>query len=495
MRLLKWTPDYDVRHEFLIVPIWVSFPNLRLHFFNSQILFWLASILGRPLQMDQATASISHPSVARVLVEINISKKFSNESWLGSEVNGYFQKVEFENFPIFGSRCKMHGHSLIECFKLYPHLKKGKEIVKPTKMQECNTKADGMDNLVEGNGISIPAKDVVDQPVIQVIPSSSSNELNVNLFSDVGEGKNLPNDVIKGAEHSSSSTIYESLQNVTHVIVVEDNNIIDVNTNMIVENNNQVISVQGEELPLLVNSSMAHIISGNNLSNDNVGTLVEKDLVPSHANQPLAITKKGIYLLMEEEEVAPQGNLSLALSEKGDYSFEGNERHLTTLEVECSLLMMSGLFLRGLPVTQMIKLFFYLIYITVMLIRIQNKTFWLSAMLEKTTTLVFLRVMVNVVGNQEMLFYNPQEAPARILLINSIFLCLTLLFGMCEVLVAPPLNLGLKTYVAFIILLFLFYLNLLFLWINYLELPGLWVSVMLSLILLTKFELFLERFC
>ncbi|PKU59298.1 hypothetical protein MA16_Dca006031 [Dendrobium catenatum] len=68
MRLLKWSPNFDVREESPIAPAWISFPKVHLHFFNMQILFGLASLFGRPLQTDQATASLSRPSVARVLI-------------------------------------------------------------------------------------------------------------------------------------------------------------------------------------------------------------------------------------------------------------------------------------------------------------------------------------------------------------------------------------------------------------------------------------------
>ncbi|PKU63149.1 hypothetical protein MA16_Dca022817 [Dendrobium catenatum] len=124
MRLLKWSPDFDVREESPIAPVWIAFPNLRLHFFNSHILFGLASVFGRPLQTDQATASLSRPSVARVLVELDVTKKHPQEIWLGSEMNGYFQKVEIENLHVFCSRCKMHGHAIKECFRLHPNLRK-----------------------------------------------------------------------------------------------------------------------------------------------------------------------------------------------------------------------------------------------------------------------------------------------------------------------------------------------------------------------------------
>ncbi|XP_028549339.1 receptor-like protein 43 [Dendrobium catenatum] len=78
MHILKWTPNFDVREESPIAPT------------------------------DQATASMSRPSVARVLVELDVS----NEVWIGSEMKGYFQKVEFENLPIFCTFCKMHGHAV-----------------------------------------------------------------------------------------------------------------------------------------------------------------------------------------------------------------------------------------------------------------------------------------------------------------------------------------------------------------------------------------------
>ncbi|KAI0503566.1 hypothetical protein KFK09_014500 [Dendrobium nobile] len=178
MRLLKWTPDFDVRHESPIVPIWVSFPNLRLHFFNSQILFGLASILGRPLQMDQATASVSRPSVARVLVEVDISKKYPNEIWLGSKLNEYFQKKGDGNLPI------------------------GKVVEEQPASQA-----------------------VIALPVIQPnkLPVSDVGE---GIVSDVGEGNVSHNKVNNMVHNLSSHIAYDS--SVNHTIVEEVNNIMDV---------------------------------------------------------------------------------------------------------------------------------------------------------------------------------------------------------------------------------------------------------------------------
>ncbi|KAI0530974.1 hypothetical protein KFK09_000523 [Dendrobium nobile] len=140
MMLLKWTPFFDVKEESPIVPVWISFPNLRLHFFNANVLHALGSIFGRPLQTDQAMTSRSRPSVARILVEIDITKKHSKEIWIGSENTGYLQKVDFENIPIFVFIVKFMGMRLLIALWFIPNLetmvrfpKVGKLLFLPSK--------------------------------------------------------------------------------------------------------------------------------------------------------------------------------------------------------------------------------------------------------------------------------------------------------------------------------------------------------------------------
>lgn len=105
MKLLKWYPKFDIKEDSPVVPIWISFPDLHPHFINHRILFALASMYGRPLQVDQATAAGTRPSVARVLVEIDITKQYPNQVWLGDDKYGYIQKVTLDNFLSFCSHC------------------------------------------------------------------------------------------------------------------------------------------------------------------------------------------------------------------------------------------------------------------------------------------------------------------------------------------------------------------------------------------------------
>ncbi|PKU86880.1 hypothetical protein MA16_Dca017308 [Dendrobium catenatum] len=118
MKVIKWSPVLDLSEESLIVPVWLSFPGLRLHLFSSRILFGLGSVFGRPIQTDNATASGSRPSVARVLVEIDVTKSFPDSVWLGLEKLWYVQKVIFEGMPNFCLFCKALGHKKLDCPKL-----------------------------------------------------------------------------------------------------------------------------------------------------------------------------------------------------------------------------------------------------------------------------------------------------------------------------------------------------------------------------------------
>ncbi|KAL0916259.1 hypothetical protein M5K25_013753 [Dendrobium thyrsiflorum] len=116
MKLIKWSPLFDITTESPIIHVWISFPNLRPHLFTHYILHGLGSLFGRPLQIDSAIASGSHPSMARIL--------YLDSIWLGPEKYGYNQKVIFSDFPSFCEYCKVLGHNKMECFHLHPHLRK-----------------------------------------------------------------------------------------------------------------------------------------------------------------------------------------------------------------------------------------------------------------------------------------------------------------------------------------------------------------------------------
>src|SRR2546430_15288690 len=100
MRSFRWTPDFRLAVQSSIVPVWISLPNLPLFLFNKRGLFSIGSLLGKPLTLDSATADLSRPSVARVCVEVDLTKKLIARVRLDCEASeGFWQEVIYEKIP------------------------------------------------------------------------------------------------------------------------------------------------------------------------------------------------------------------------------------------------------------------------------------------------------------------------------------------------------------------------------------------------------------
>ncbi|KAI0501871.1 hypothetical protein KFK09_016816 [Dendrobium nobile] len=115
MKITKWSHILEIGCESPVIPIWISFPKLRPHLFTPRILHALGSMFGNPLKVDSATSAGSRPSLARVLVELDVTRTYPKHIWLGPEDSGYIQNVQFEIFPDFCESCKCLGHLKGHC--------------------------------------------------------------------------------------------------------------------------------------------------------------------------------------------------------------------------------------------------------------------------------------------------------------------------------------------------------------------------------------------
>ena len=103
------------------VPVWVKFPNLPLQCWSLKCLSKIASVLGKPVQSDMLTHTMSRLSYARVLVEVNllsdlpyfIDINLPNGSLLK-------QQVIYETLPRFCKHCRTLGHLTSTCPKSVP---------------------------------------------------------------------------------------------------------------------------------------------------------------------------------------------------------------------------------------------------------------------------------------------------------------------------------------------------------------------------------------
>ncbi|KAG5584999.1 hypothetical protein H5410_045433 [Solanum commersonii] len=82
----------------------ISFLDLKPTFFVKEVLFSLATAVGKPLHLDMATINKTRPSCARVkFVEMEIINEATKESRLEKV------KIHYDILPKYCKRCKVHG--------------------------------------------------------------------------------------------------------------------------------------------------------------------------------------------------------------------------------------------------------------------------------------------------------------------------------------------------------------------------------------------------
>ncbi|KAL2251862.1 UNVERIFIED_CONTAM: hypothetical protein Sindi_2308500 [Sesamum indicum] len=109
MRVFKWTPIFTPLQESSIVPIWVNFLELPAYLFCKDVLFTVASMIGTPLQIDDATLNQSKLSKARVCIELDLLKPRLQEFKLQTFGETIVRRIEYEKIPHYYFLCKHVG--------------------------------------------------------------------------------------------------------------------------------------------------------------------------------------------------------------------------------------------------------------------------------------------------------------------------------------------------------------------------------------------------
>ncbi|EOY17515.1 Uncharacterized protein TCM_042331 [Theobroma cacao] len=125
MRIFKWPLEFEAKTESPIVPVWISFPNLKAHLYEKFALLLIVKTIGKPLFVDEATTKGSRPTMARVCVKYDCRKLPIDQVWIvtqkrntGIVTNGYAQKVEFSHMPNYWDHCCHVGHNETNCLVL-----------------------------------------------------------------------------------------------------------------------------------------------------------------------------------------------------------------------------------------------------------------------------------------------------------------------------------------------------------------------------------------
>lgn len=93
------------------VPVWIHFPNLKLHLWSITSLSKFTSVIGKPLFTDKITAERERITFARVCVEVKVGDPLpmyiTTKRPDGRIIE---QKVEYEWVPTPRTYCGVFGH-------------------------------------------------------------------------------------------------------------------------------------------------------------------------------------------------------------------------------------------------------------------------------------------------------------------------------------------------------------------------------------------------
>ena len=168
-----------------MIPVWITLPYLPVYLVRCKsALFSIASTIGKPLRVDQATASLNRPTVARVLVECDVSQpSFTKKVWVGDGNYGFVQDIIIEQLPAYCMSCKHLGHSQEKCYIANPSLRpsfhwvkeKGKGLsgvgLSSVGGDVCEANPAGPINVPLGSSIPIDVEPLI-VPTVSVSPNS-----------------------------------------------------------------------------------------------------------------------------------------------------------------------------------------------------------------------------------------------------------------------------------------------------------------------------------
>lgn len=158
MRIFRWTSDFRSGAESPIASIWLGFPNLPIFMFNKVSLFSLGQLIGTPLTLDKATIEFKRPSIAKLCVQVALTKDIPCRVWLecGEKRPGYWQEVVYDRIPSFCKHCLRIGHDISMCKFLDPSPSKV-HVQHETKIYRKKEKTSPVDNNKQSRGSRMPS--------------------------------------------------------------------------------------------------------------------------------------------------------------------------------------------------------------------------------------------------------------------------------------------------------------------------------------------------
>jgi len=121
LRLFEWSKDFNMRTQRNThAQVWIRLLELPQEYWMERTLREIASAVGTPLLIDNATTNHLFGHYARILVDMDFSRKLFHEIVIEREGFDFTVEVAYEWLPDFCTHYQSIGHDVTACRRLYP---------------------------------------------------------------------------------------------------------------------------------------------------------------------------------------------------------------------------------------------------------------------------------------------------------------------------------------------------------------------------------------
>lgn len=118
MVVTKWTPQTEEeKQEENVIPMWVHLRKVPLHMYSWEGLSFMTNTVGFPDRLHPETLACSNLGVARVFVNVDVSKTLPNEIEFSKEGKEFTVEFHYPWLPARCSLCEKWGHTERVCVK------------------------------------------------------------------------------------------------------------------------------------------------------------------------------------------------------------------------------------------------------------------------------------------------------------------------------------------------------------------------------------------
>ncbi|VFQ92434.1 unnamed protein product [Cuscuta campestris] len=115
INLTKWTPEHSSSKDCPIIPLWVEVSKLPLHLHDHNVLYSIASSLGKPLELDSNSVIGVFPDRTRFCVEMDVSISKAPKIHVRLGAKDLWLPCSYENHTPYCSSCSRFGHAPKDC--------------------------------------------------------------------------------------------------------------------------------------------------------------------------------------------------------------------------------------------------------------------------------------------------------------------------------------------------------------------------------------------